>query len=386
MSLVKLSLDRCTVLRIPNLENPLRLLTALLLAVVLATVVLVCGSAASSARAADGTNGISGAPSDGTSVDGRSRFSYQVDPGQHLDDFYLLRNTGTTAQTMKVFATDAFDTPTGAFSLLDTKSTPKDSGSWVTFANGKMGIEVPLAPNESKVVSFRLTVPADASPGDHAGGIVISVATPQGNIIVDRRVATRLYVRVKGALQAGLTVSSLASTYRNAVNPFSGSTLVRVTVRNNGNVALGANMVVNVKTYLGIAASGLVRSSVSELLPGNTRVVSVEVPGVAQLGYLNPHISLVPTVDPDALNPGPLRTTDRDTAIFAMPWWLLILLAIAGAIWLFLMVRRKRDAANAQAWIEHIEAEARRGAAEEQVPETAGALGNAGLSSTAESN
>lgn len=386
MSLVKLSLDRCTVLRIPNLENPLRQLTAVLLAVVLATVVLVCGSTASSARAADGTNGISGAPSDGTSVDGRSRFSYQVDPGQHLDDYYLLRNTGTTAQTMKVFATDAFDTPTGAFSLLDTKSTPKDSGSWVTFANSAAGIEVPLAPNESKVVSFRLTVPADASPGDHAGGIVISLATPQGNIIVDRRVATRLYVRVKGALQAGLTVSSLAATYRNAVNPFSGSTLVRFTVRNNGNVALGANMVVNVKTYLGIGASGLVRSSVSELLPGSTRVVSVEVPGVAQLGYLNPHISLVPTVDPDALNPGPLRLTDRDTAIFAMPWWLLILLAIAGAIWLFLGVRRKRDAANAQAWIEHMEAEAHRVAAEAQVLETAGALGNAGPSGTAESN
>ena len=78
--------------------------------------------------------------------------------------------------------------------------------------------------------------------------------------------------------------------------------------------------------------------------------------------------------------------TDRDTAIFAIPWWLLILLAIAGAIWLFLGVRRKRDAANAQAWIEHMEAEVRRVAAEAQVLETAGALGNAGPSGTAESN
>jgi hypothetical protein len=373
ISVVKLNLDKCTVLRNPKLEHPLRRLAAALLTVSFAAVVLVAGVPVTMARADDSTNGISGTPSDGTAVDDRSRFSYQVDPGQHLDDFYLVRNTGTTPQSMKLFATDAFNTANGEFGLLETKTQPKDAGSWVSFSNGKPSIVVPLAPGESKVVSFRLTVPANASPGDHAGGIVISVATPQGNIVVDRRVATRMYVRVKGDLQAGLTIGSVAATYRPTLNPFSGTSVLKFTVRNNGNVALGANLVAQVKTYLGIGASGLVHASVSEMLPGSTRVVSVEVPGVPQIGYLNPHLSLVPTVDTDALSPGPLRTTERDVNAFVTPWWLLILIALAAAIWGLIVFRRKRDAVRAQEWVAHMESEARRTAADERAPETVGA-------------
>lgn len=373
-SVVKLDLDKYTVLRNPNLEYPLRRIAAALLAVSFAAVVLVIGVPVPPAQADDSTNGISGAPSDGTVVDDRSRFSYQVDPGQHLDDFYLVRNTGTTPQSMKLFATDAFNTAKGEFGLLDTKSTPKDAGSWVSFASGQQSIVVPFAPGESKVVSFRLTVPANASPGDHAGGIVISVATPQGNIVVDRRVATRLYVRVKGELRAGLTIGSVAATYRPTLNPFSGTTELKFTVRNNGNVALGANLVARVETYLGIGASELVRASVAEMLPGSTRIVSVAVPGIPQIGYLNPHLSLVPTVDVDALSTGPLRTTQRDVNMFVMPWWLLILIAFASAIWAIIVFRRKRDAVRAKEWITHMESEARQTARDERIPETVGAV------------
>jgi len=365
----------------PRVVAPLiRPVATLLTALFLAGIVAFAGGAPT-ARADGGTDGISGAPSDGASIDGRSRFSYQVDPGQHLDDFYLVRNTGTTVQNMKIFSTDAFDTPRGEFSLLDTKASPRDSGSWVTFPNGSNSLTVPLAPGESKIVSFRLTVPADASPGDHAGGIVVSVATPQGNIVVDRRIATRLYVRVKGALQAALTVSSITSTYHLALNPFAGSTRVKFTVKNNGNVALGANLVASIKTYFGIGASGLQRTSVAELLPGSTRVVTVDVPGVAQLGYLNPHVSLVPTVDPDALNPGPLRDVERDTTLFVTPWWLLILLVIAAAIVVVVRIRRRLDGSRAAAWIEHTEAEARRKALDER--EVVGVGAGAGAGTTA---
>lgn len=360
-------------LRNPKLEHPLRRILATLLTASFTAALMAAGAPATPAHAADGTNGISGAPSDGATVDDRSRFSYQVDPGQHLDDFYLVRNTGTTPQSMKVLATDAFNTAKGEFGLLDTKAQPADAGSWVSFANGQPSTVLPLAPGESKVVSFRLAVPANASPGDHAGGIVISVATPQGTIVVDRRVATRMYVRVKGAIQAALTVGSIAANYRPALNPFSGTTELKFTVRNNGNVALAANMVGQVKTYFGIGASGLVKASVAELLPGSTRVVTMKIAGVPQLGYLNPHLSLVPTVDPDALSPGPLRTTTRDVNVFVMPWWLLILIAIAAAVWGLATLSRKRGAVRAQEWIAHMEIEARRTAESERIPETIGA-------------
>jgi hypothetical protein len=382
ISVVKLDLDRCTVLRNPKLEHPLRRIAAATLAASFAAALMVAGAALSAARAADSTNGISGAPSDGTTVDDRSRFSYQVDPGQHLDDFYLVRNTGTTPQSMKVFATDAFNTAKGDFGLLDTKTQPKDAGSWVSFSNGQPSTVLPLASGESKIVSFRLTVPANASPGDHAGGIVISAATSQGNIVVDRRVATRMYVRVKGALQPALTVGSIAANYRPTLNPLFGTTDLKFTVRNNGNVALAANMVAQVKTFFGIGASRLVNASVAEMLPGSTRVVTVEIPGVPQIGYLNPHLSLAPTIDTDALSPGPLRTTVRDVNIFVMPWWLLILIAVAAVLWGFIVLRRKRDAVRAQQWIAHMETEARRTAEDERTPETIGAASGSSAATT----
>ena len=329
------------------------------IALVLATLFLAVGAAVSVAHAAD-TNGISGTPASETGADGRSRFSYQVAPGQQVQDGYLVRNSGTAAQTMTVFATDAFNTPDGGYGLLDTNAKPKDSGSWVAFAGGVKQLTIPLAAGASQLVIFTVDVPADASPGDHAAGVVISVTSPSGQVIVDRRVATRLYVRVSGALQATLTVGSIAASYASQLNPFAGTTSLVFTVKNNGNVALAANAVVGATTYFGIAAAPQSRTTIGELLPGATRVVTMTVPGVAQLGYLNPFVHLIPTIDKDALNPGQLREIDRDTTLIVPPWWLIILIALAGGVWAFLVLRRRSNDKNAAAWVAHMEAEAKR--------------------------
>lgn len=339
-------------------------LVSLLIAALFLLLAMVGSGGSLSARADDGTSGISGAPSDGTSTDDRSRFSYTVSPGQLISDNYLVQNTGTVPQTMKVFATDAYNTDDGSFGLLDTDASPSDAGSWVSFADGAKQVSLPLEPGASQVVPFTMAVPADASPGDHAAGIVVSVLSTDGQVLVDRRVATRLYARVTGALQAALTVSSISASYDAQLNPFDGTTTVTYTVRNNGNVALSANTLVGVDTYLGIPAGALQHGDLAEMLPGSTRTVSVAVTGVGQLGYLNPFVSLTPTVDADAQDPGPLATVERDTVTVAVPWWLLILLVIAAAVFLFLRWRRGRDERNATAWLEYTEAEARRRADE----------------------
>ena len=328
------------------------------IALALATLFLATGAAVSVAHAAD-TNGIAGAPATDTGTDGRSRFSYQVAPGQQVVDGYEVRNTGTSAQVLTVFATDAFNTPDGGYGLLDTGVTPKDGGSWVFFAGGVKQLTLPLAAGASQLIRFTVAVPADASPGDHAGGIVISARSPSGQVIVDRRVATRLYVRVSGTVQAALTIGNIAASYANQLNPFAGTTSLVFTVKNSGNVALAANAVVGVNTYFGFGATDPRHSSIEELLPGATRVVTMTVTGVAQLGYLNPYVHLIPTVDKDALNPGRFREINRDTTLIVPPWWLIVLILIAAAVWLLLVLRRKRDDTNAAAWIAQMEAEAK---------------------------
>ncbi len=344
-------------------------ITALVATLIL--VVLGLSGLPALSASADDTDGISGGPANETGPDGRTRFSYQVSPGQRIDDGYVVKNTGTTAQTMTVFATDAFNTDAGDFGLLDTGAVPTDAGSWITFDSGSPQLTIPLEPGASRVVPFSFTVPADARPGDHAAGIVISVTSASGQILVDRRVATRLYVRVLGDIQPILTVSSISATYTGDLNPLTGEAVVTFTLKNTGNVALGANMAIGVNTYLGIGVGPVVTQELDEMLPGSTRSISVPISGVGQLGYLDAYVKLQPTVDPDAISPGFLAPVARDTVIVATPWWLLILLVLAGLVWIFLRIRRSRDERAAIAWIAFTEAEARRKA--EEAPELSGA-------------
>ena len=328
-------------------------------------------SGASGAWAAD-SDGIAGAPSAGGGVDqSRSRFSYQVEPGQTLQDEYLVENTGTTVQAVTVYATDAFNADDGSFALLEGAATPADAGTWIAFDNGTNRIQVTLDPGARQVLPFTVTVPADATPGDHAGGVIVSALSPAGQVTVDRRVGIRLYVRVKGPLQPGLTISSIESSYQPSVNPFSGETTLKMSLTNNGNVSLSADTVSQVRGLFGIPLSGLVDQEISEMLPGSSRTVSIVIPGVGAWVYLNPHVSLAATVDEDALAAGVLPTGARNSDLFVVPWAFLLLVLVGGGTWLIVRFSRKRDATQAAAWIEYTEAEARRKARDEAPAEFA---------------
>ena len=352
---------------------------------VLVTLGLTLTLGVSGALAADGSDGIAGAPSANGGVDqDRSRFTYQVDPGQVINDEYLVENTGTTTQAVTVYATDAYNAEDGTYALLEGAAAPKDVGSWVTFANGTGRVSVTLEPGAQQVLPFTVTTPADANPGDHAGGIVVSALSPAGQVSVDRRVAIRLYMRVKGLLQPALTISSIESTYEGSINPFAGDTKIRVSLTNTGNVSLGANTVSQVKGIFGIPLSGLTDTDIPEMLPGSSRTVTLTVSGVGAWVYLNPHVSLAATVDTDALSVGSLPTAERDSSLVVVPWAFLILLLLAAVTWLIVRLSRKRDSTRAAAWIEYTEAEARRKAREEAlVSAAAGAPAeNSGSSST----
>ncbi|WP_051973425.1 WxL protein peptidoglycan domain-containing protein [Cryobacterium sp. MLB-32] len=315
---------------------------------------------------AEGSDGIAAAPSANGGVDqSRSRFSYQVEPGQTLHDEYLVENTGTTVQSVTVYATDAFNTEDGSFALLEGNAGAVDAGQWITFDNGTNRMQVTLDPGAQQVLPFAVNTPADASPGDHAGGMIVSALSPAGQVSVDRRVGIRLYVRVKGPLQPALTISSIESSYQPSINPFAGETTITMTLSNAGNVSLSADTVAQVRGFFGIPLSGLTDQAIPEMLPGTSRTVSLVVPGVGPWVYLNPHVSLAATVDDDALNAGVLPSGERSSDLFVVPWAVLLLLVAAGGVWLGLRYSRKRTATKAAVWIEYTEAEARRKAREE---------------------
>lgn len=293
--------------------------------------------------------GLAAAPATNGGVDGsRSRFSYQVEPGQTLNDQFFVKNTGTAPQTVTVYGTDAFNSDAGEYALLDTGAAPVDVGSWVSFD----GVETAftLAPDESRVLPFTVTVPADARPGDHAGGMVVSAMSDSGQVRLDRRVATRMYARVAGELQPLLSLSDVSTNYTPSWNPFDGTLDVSFTLNNTGNVALGANSVISVATVFGIPVRGIEKAEIPELLPGTSRSVTISLGGVGQWIYLGSDIKLAGTVGSDAYQPTVLPSLSRSVTTWVMPWALLVVVLIAAGTWWFLKVRARLNAKRLEEW------------------------------------
>ncbi|WP_243855111.1 DUF916 domain-containing protein [Diaminobutyricimonas sp. TR449] len=307
--------------------------------------------------------------------DGRTAFSYQADPGQRLDDHFLVTNTGSTEQAFTIIGTDAFNGDDGEFGLLATDEEPKAVGQWVRFENGTNRIEFSLAPGQNRLLPFSLELPAEATPGDHVGGLVASVVTGGDQVEVDRRVGTRVYARVSGQLQPALTVSGIESSYvGDWWNPFTGTVRVNYTVQNSGNIALASNVQLGVRTWFGAAASDTKGESIPEMLPGFSRTVETEVPSVAAWGYLNPGVTLKPFVDgSDPSKYLPVAETSRDSVLIALPWTLVILIALVVAAFFFRRWRQQVDARRAEEWIKYTEDEARRKAEAERANQPVGA-------------
>lgn len=288
--------------------------------------------------------------------DGRSRFSVAADPGQTVTDRVLVGNTGTARQDFTVYATDAFNDDAGEFSLLPTDATPTSVGSWIRFDDGSDRVTFSLDPQEVRLLTFTIAVPADATPGDHVGGVVASVIESGAQVTVDRRVATSVFARVAGELQPQLSLTSYEASYEGEWwNPFSGHVRLRYTVSNPGNVALSANLTSGAKTWLGVPATGEQGGKIPVVLPGNSASYEDTVDGVGQWLYLNPYTELSPFVEsPDASMQVSVVPITRDAVTFAMPWTVLILgLLVAGGI-LFSRWRRRRDEVRAQEWMDFV--------------------------------
>ncbi|MEV6810812.1 DUF916 domain-containing protein [Micromonospora sp. NPDC051296] len=272
---------------------------------------------------------------------GRSYFVHDAEPGQRIEDRVAITNLSDTPMTFAVYGADAFTTADGGFGLYPASRPATDVGSWTVFA--ERTYRVPAG--ERVIVPFQLTVPANASPGDHAGGVVASIAQvqPTGGgqrVNLDRRVAARIYLRVAGPVRPALQVEAMRIGYDNPLNPFgSGPVVVSYRLRNTGNTRLTGTGQVRVNAPFGIRLADTAPVAVPELLPGAAITVTEQINGVVPTGRLAVDVVVDPAT-PDRMLP----TVTRTVTTWAMPWvWTAVLLAALG--WLLvtrLRARRRR--------------------------------------------
>jgi hypothetical protein len=306
---------------------------------VLAALLLLVAVAPQASAAAPVTFGVR--PATESAPDSRNNFSYGATPGAIVRDFVAVSNVSESPLNLRVYASDAFNTPEGGFDLLAAAHKPVDIGAWTKTRDERITV-----PGRSVViVPFTVTIPADATPGDHAGGIVAALTTDQTNaqgqkVSVEQRVGSRVYLRVTGDLRPELSVQDLSPSFSG--QPFGrGDATVSYTVRNTGNVRLGATQSVKVSTPWGSSVDSAPVAALPELLPGGGVQITTSVPGLLPAGWLTANVHLVPVAPADT--PGPeLTTVEQDASFAAVPWAPLGGLVLVVGLVLLARYRRKR--------------------------------------------
>jgi len=204
---------------------------------------------------------------------------------------------------------------------------------------------VTVPAGQKVTMPMTLTIPIDAAPGDHTGAILasneaLSDGEGGGVVTLDRRIGTRLYLRVNGPLRPELVIEDLATDYRPALNPFGGSALVTYRIQNRGNIRLAGSHTVSVTGPFGLSKRRLPAEEFPELLPGQGIDVTVKIDDVPALVLASTTVELVPA---GGSGGEAVAASSRRTTTFAPPILVLVLLMVVLAIVVRRRYRRHRD-------------------------------------------
>ncbi|WP_279365978.1 DUF916 domain-containing protein [Microbacterium testaceum] len=327
--------------------RPLRLLLAFLagLALLLGTPLAASAEAAPSP---DTTVTWSVKPADTAQGRDRPNYAYDLMPGGTVGDALYVANRSPQPITLRVYAADGFLTDDGALDILAGGAESTDLGSWVSIASP----ELTLDSGASAEVPFTVTVPADAAPGDYAAGIVASMlVTADNGTVTERRLGSRVHLRVQGDLAPSLAIGDVVVDYHGTTNPAeTGSATVGYTLTNTGNTRLDPNVEVALGGPFGWARV-TAADDAPELLPGSSLKRTVEVAGVVPLVLLSADVTATSQVvsrtlagaEPSALDP---LVSQGAAATAAVPWTALAILAVVALLvaWRVIAARRRRAA------------------------------------------
>ena len=277
-------------------------------------------------------------------ADPRGFFSYQTGPGGSYRDQASVVNYGTKPLRLQLYVSDLGSGQNGTVVAGLPTDPLNDAGRWVSIPVSQKSVVVPARGTSGPgrvIVPFTLSVPPTASPGDHGAALVAVLSSlgknPSGqNVRLDQRVASRVYIRVRGLARPELKVLNLTASYHAGRLPWSmGHVTVSYTVLNVGNVRLGADQVVTASTPFSGGHRGR-PAPVAVLFPGGRELVTVEIGGILPTVLGKAKVVVTPRLFTDQPQQSVVPVT-ASTRFYAVPW---LLLAILALLVVALIVRR----------------------------------------------
>jgi len=273
-------------------------------------------------------------PSNGKQLDGRPYFSYAASPGSVINDHFALVNISNQTLYLLVYGAAGLTNTTGSLGYEPDAAKRTGVGLWLRTPLSDGQPLFAIRGRQTLILPFQLDVPGNASPGDHTAGIAVGlVANIVGhntkNFKFEQRVVAKVYVRVSGTAVPKLEVSNLHASYSGTLNPFgTGDATVSYTVRNTGNVDLGAKQKVSISGLFGDTGSPTKAVPVlADLIPGSSTKQTVTFHGVLPEVLLNASVHLSPIALPGAVD-GNLKSVSVSTHLWAIPWAFLVLVLL----------------------------------------------------------
>ncbi len=283
-------------------------------------------------------------PGNATSLDSRNSFSYnRIAAGTVIQDFLGVSNFSDQPETFTLGSADAYTNTGGVTTLKEDNQRSTDIGSWITFAHTQVTIPSHARLNEP----ITITVPSNAKPGDHQGGVfaeyrIGSGSSGSNSFAQDHRVGVPVYISIPGAVVAKLGISSLTTSYNGTVNPIGdGSTTVSYTVTNAGNVNLTGTQNIAITGLYGIPLASVKATKLPELLPGDSYQVKTSVPGVFALSWMTAKVTIQPIqTHPNSAGPAPkIAAATKSAGLWGTPVLLLVIIVaivvgvVGGRFW-----------------------------------------------------
>ncbi|SEG54679.1 protein of unknown function [Thermomonospora echinospora] len=276
----------------------------------------------------------------------RPHFAIEAPPGATVKDAVRITNLTGEPITFQLYGADAYNTPRDAGFALRTVDEPRrDVGAWIALKAGTLKVPARTA----REVPFTLKVPADATPGEHIGGIVALNTTIESvqesggaRVGVRRAVGARVYLRVTGPLNPGLRPENLTVTRTEPLMPFlrQGRGTIRYSVVNTGNQRITPTARVWATGAFGRRIKQWPDRRLPEILPGQRTEITLPWNGTPPLDAVTVRVEL--TAD------GGIRARAQ-SQFNAVPWAaLLTLLGTVFVLWSVLprLVRRWRERAG----------------------------------------